>query len=39
MPLVVPAVIGVTALARWLDGIDPQTGDTLGYLLVARRPA
>jgi hypothetical protein len=34
---VVPAVIAVTALARWLDGIDPHTGDTLGYLLVAHR--
>jgi hypothetical protein len=39
VPLVVPAVIAVTALARWLDGVDPHAGDTLGYLLIARRPA
>ena len=39
MPLVVPAVLAVTALARWLDRVKPHTGDTLGYLLIARRPA
>ena len=37
LPLVVPAVIAVTALARWLDRLDPHPGDTLGWLLVARR--
>jgi len=39
VPLVVPAVLAVTALARWLDRVDAHTGDTLGYLLIARRPA
>ena len=39
VPLVVPAVLAVTALARWLDRLDPHHEDTLGWLLVARRPA
>jgi SAM-dependent methyltransferase len=39
LPLVAPALLAVTALARWLDRVDPRPKDTLGYLLIARRPA
>jgi SAM-dependent methyltransferase len=37
LPLVLPAVVAVTALARWLDALDPHPNDTLGWLLVARK--
>ena len=37
LPLVVPALMLVTALARWLDRADPRSGDSLGYLLVAAK--
>jgi SAM-dependent methyltransferase len=37
LPLVVPALLLVTGLARWLDGLDRRSGDTLGYLLVAAK--
>jgi SAM-dependent methyltransferase len=37
LPLVVPALLAVTALARWLDRVDPRPKDTLGYLLVAAK--
>ena len=39
LPLVAPAIVAVTALARWLDRVDFRPGDTLGYLLIAKRPA
>jgi SAM-dependent methyltransferase len=37
LPLVVPALLLVTGLARWLDAVDQRSGDTLGYLLVAAK--
>jgi SAM-dependent methyltransferase len=39
LPLVAPAILAITALARALDRFDRRRVDTLGYLLVARRPA
>jgi SAM-dependent methyltransferase len=38
LPFVAPAIVAVTSLARALDGLDRRRVDTLGYLLVARRP-
>jgi len=37
LPVVVPALLVVAAMARWLDRMDPRRGDTLGYLLVAAK--
>jgi hypothetical protein len=33
----VPTLMLLTALARWLDRVDPRRGDSLGYLLVATK--
>lgn len=38
VPFVVPAVVGVVAAARVLDALDPDPIDTLGWMLVARKP-
>jgi SAM-dependent methyltransferase len=37
LPLVVPALLAVAALARWLDRVDPRPTDTLGWLVVAAK--
>jgi SAM-dependent methyltransferase len=38
LPVVAPALAVVAAGARLLDRIDPVPSDTLGYLLVAKKP-
>ncbi|HJV21891.1 MAG TPA: class I SAM-dependent methyltransferase [Holophagaceae bacterium] len=38
LPIVVPAIVLVVALARLLEHLDHDPSDTLGYLLIARKP-
>lgn len=38
LPVVVPMIFLVVGVARILESLDPDERDTLGYLLVAKRP-
>ena len=39
LPVVAPVIVSASLVARGLDRIDHDESDTLGYLLVARKPA
>lgn len=39
LPLVAPTVVVAVAVARALDALDPDPIDTLGWMVVARKPA
>jgi SAM-dependent methyltransferase len=38
LPFLVPVILVSSTLARMLDRLDPDPSETLGYLLVARKP-